>query len=94
MRAILFLAIWGFAALLSAGYTNANLRAISSRTLDCPTARQHLGFSVVMGMVGGPISLVVSLAISGFGVDGWTLSSEPSENQPSCREYRASLRNL
>lgn len=73
-----YVIIWIMCGLVSAGLANKNFQSDDFRwsTFDkCEQwSRKHQSFSLVWGMAGGPFALVVSLAVTGFGYHGWSLS--------------------
>lgn len=73
-----FLFFWVGCGLLSAGMFNANMAQFVQDMRGSPSctakAAEHQSMSIVMGVVGGPASLVAVSAITGFGYDGWSLS--------------------
>lgn len=75
---VLIVVGWVLCGIIAAGGTNANFRAEFQDLYESPHhAREGLGFSLLWGIVGGPISLVVSFAMTGGYAGGWTLDGTP-----------------
>ena len=65
-------AAWLVCGIIGAGFINAGWRA------DNPSAgsremRQNFSMAVILSLIWGPAGLLASLAMTGFGADGWTL---------------------
>jgi hypothetical protein len=62
---------WLVCACISSGFTFAHFYGRFEFLRD--EWRSQLVFAVFIGLLGGPWSLVISLALSGFGRYGWRL---------------------
>jgi lipid-A-disaccharide synthase-like uncharacterized protein len=72
------LAVWVGCGLIGAGFMNADWKAEFPR--DPERERQKtLRVFMAFGVLGGIVFLVISLMITGFGFDGWSLNSRPKE---------------
>lgn len=61
------LVAWLACAVGAAGFIYASLEHIYSEP------REHLGFALCIGLLGGPISFVLGFMLTGFGHHGWRL---------------------
>lgn len=66
----LLIGIWLSSAVLAAGFFNAYEKKEWARYYDV----EDLVFSIGLGLVGGPISLLVTFFMCDFWKEGWTLS--------------------
>lgn len=79
--AIVVVGVWMACGVLGAGMLNAKLRH-DFRTLDsCIQRREDVVFSLMLGVLGGPMSLFLMSAITGIGAAGWSLAIEPCRSE-------------
>ena len=81
-----YILTWITCGLIAAGGLNASLGRNyclkPSPTTFCwsfcysDDRRRDLGFSISMGLVGGPVSLVVATIVTGVFSSGWSLNDE------------------
>jgi hypothetical protein len=77
---IMFCLAWVTCGIIGAGMFIALLRHEFPNLDSCIHRRQDVVFSVILGIMGGPISLIAFSMLTGAGAAGWTLSTKP------CRE--------
>lgn len=82
MKYGVMIVLWLISGLLSAGFINAHFQYECLHTwvntCDARQSREDLGFSVGLGLLGGPMALVASTIVTGFYTDGWSLEMTPS----------------
>lgn len=81
MKHLIIVVIWIGCGIGGSGFSNAHFRAkypdlYSSRAYAKREGRGEMGMSCLFG----PIGLIGSFLWTGFGSDGWTLSTEPTAN--------------
>jgi hypothetical protein len=70
--------LWLACGIGAAGITNRMLQ-VDFPNQDHRRHMQDLSFSLAWGIFFGPVALGISLAVSGFAFDGWSLTTgEPS----------------
>lgn len=67
--------LWIVCGLIAAGGFNAQL----GHTF-CSDRRHDIGFSITLGLLGGPVSLVVATLVTGVFAHGWTLDEDCGKN--------------
>jgi hypothetical protein len=72
---LFFLAFWISCGIAAAGFLNADFEATTRQygIHSCKFAATNQSVSLLIGL-GGPISLVLSLALTGGGYSGWQIS--------------------
>lgn len=78
MKVIIVLSLWIVCGIINAGFTNAYF----ARKYDLCNGRSELSFSIGLGLISGPVGLIVVPILSGFGEYGWSLYVL---NNPSCK---------
>lgn len=73
---------WIACGLLAAGFMNAHFRAEYPTLNSRRERRGDLGMSLGLGLTAGPIALLVSVFVTGFCMDGWSLSGKPLPHNP------------
>lgn len=68
--------LWVSLGLVGSGMLNANLQYYFPEH-NAVSKKQDLGFSIALGLLGGPFTLVAATVVTGFGATGWTLSTVP-----------------
>jgi len=68
---------WATCGVIGAGMFIALLRHEFPNLDSCIHRRQDVVFSVMLGVIGGPLSLIVFSMFTGAGAAGWTLSTKP-----------------
>ncbi len=77
-KIVMPLLLWIVCGLAAAGGHNAQMRAEYPRLYQSPSfsvTRQST--ALMIGIVGGPISLLVTAGTSGWFYHGWTLTRQP-----------------
>lgn len=67
-----FVLAWAAPGLLSAGFTYAYFQGEFPKQAHA-SRRQDLGAALLMGILCGPMALIVAYCLSGFGKHGWRL---------------------
>jgi len=65
---VLFAGIWIFCGILAAGYLYAMFRKASK---DRGYNAEDFKFSLILGLAGGPLAMVIAFIYTGGGKDGW-----------------------
>ena len=74
---IIVVAIWFTCAALSSGFMNAYSRAEYPDLLQSPRwAGMHRNQSIMVGVLSGPMGLVIVALFTGGFYDGWTLRGD------------------
>lgn len=76
MKKFIFLIWWIACGLVAAGGFNANVRCQFRSLTSQYDYASHQSFAIFMGMIGGPISMIVVVPFTGFYYYGWTLSRD------------------
>lgn len=74
---IKFAIFWICCGLLAAGFLNKSMDTgyhWSTKEKCLKWGASDQSFSIVIGVVGGPITLIASMAFTGFGYNGWSLT--------------------
>lgn len=74
---MIIILIWVACGLVAAGGSNAHFRGRYPSLNSISDRRETLGFSLIWGLIGGPIALLACVFLTGFFVHGWTLSDNP-----------------
>lgn len=74
---MIFLVAWFACGLVSVGLTNAYF---GRKFQSVAAPREDLGMAIFLGLF-GPIALVVSFLMSGFGKYGWSLRCPPAQRE-------------
>lgn len=67
---LLWIILWIICGIIGAGFANPRFL---SKYDTYQSARENLGVSLLIGLFGGPIALLILFFITGFGAYGWTL---------------------
>lgn len=79
IKAAIIAVIWFGCGIAGSGFSNAHFRAeYPSLYRDGALAKREGRGLMGMSCLFGPISLVATYLWTGFGSDGWTLSTEPT----------------
>jgi hypothetical protein len=79
-KAVALIIGWMGCGIVAGGSLNANFRGEFCDNLGSGRwAAQNLGFSMLLGILGGPITLIISAFITGGVYDGVTFSALPCE---------------
>lgn len=84
MKSLFIFLLWLACGIAGAGLLNADLRKGFPNTEHywsdeerIFTARRDCGFTIGLGVIGGPISLITIGIMTGVGAAGWSLDCKP-----------------
>jgi hypothetical protein len=78
MTTFAIVVVWLACGVGAGGFLNASWRAdFASLAKDPAWGRKNLGECMLLGLLGGPVMLIISFFTSGFGYHGWSLAYEP-----------------
>jgi len=81
MRPAIGLFLWLSCGITAAGLFNGMNDHFNWGQEKCEVwSARDQSFGLIWGVAGGPLSLVVALAFTGFGHDGWTILRKPCIN--------------